>query len=82
MENSNEVLNFPRKTTNKSGVTITSADSKFMGRLIDWLASQQCEPNTTIIRVHDRDPYEEIDNMTRRILELETEWKKFGDRWE
>lgn len=59
-------------------LAVMSSDSKFMLRLIDWLNAQKVDSNSTVIRVHDMDPYEELDlrlaqieGMTIRIQDLE-----------
>lgn len=59
-------------------LAVMSSDSKFMIRLIDWLNAQKVDANSTVIRVHDMDPYEELDlrmaqieGMTERIQDLE-----------
>lgn len=63
-----------------SCLTITTTDSNFMCRLIDWLNSQYCENNSTTIRHSDYNPFDELDlrlaqieGMTIRINDLERE---------
>jgi hypothetical protein len=65
-------------TIDASYLAVHSTDTKFMCRLIDWLNSQPVEAGSTVIRVHDMDPYEEVDllraqieGMTIRIRDLE-----------
>ena len=59
-------------------LAVHSTDTKFMVRLIKWLADQDVKVGSTMIRVHDMDPYEEVDmlkgqieGMTIRIHEAE-----------
>lgn len=59
-------------------LAIMSHDPKFMLKLIDWLNAQKVDSNSTVVRVHDMDPYEELDlriaqieGMTIRIQDLE-----------
>jgi hypothetical protein len=61
-----------------SFLAVASTDADFMCRLIDWLNDQDCEKGSTTIRVHDMDPYEELDlrlaqieGMKQRIFDLE-----------
>ena len=67
-----------KPTTPPPYLAVMSSDSKFMTRLIDWLNAQKVDANSTVIRVHDMDPYEELDlrmaqieGMTVRIQDLE-----------
>ena len=50
-----------------SSFTICSSDTKFMSRLIKWLDSQEVKKDSTVIRVHDMDPYEEVDLLRAQI---------------
>lgn len=48
-------------------ICVNSSDTKFLVRLIDWLNSQKCEPNSTIVRVQSIDPFEEADYLRAQI---------------
>jgi hypothetical protein len=48
-------------------LAVFSTDGKFMGRLVNWLNSQVVEEGSTIIRVHDMDPYEEVALLRAQI---------------
>lgn len=48
-------------------LAVHSTDGKFMCRLIDWLNNQDVAKGSTVIRVHDMDPCEEIDLLRAQI---------------
>jgi len=48
-------------------LAVCSSDAKFMGRLVNWLNAQSVEHGSTVIRVHDMDPYEEVDLLRAQI---------------
>lgn len=48
-------------------LAVCSSDSRFMCRLIDWLNKQDVAKDSTVIRVHDMDPYEEVDRLRAQI---------------
>lgn len=48
-------------------ICVNSSDQKFLVRLIDWLNSQTCEPNSTIVRVQSIDPFKEADYLRAQI---------------
>jgi len=57
---------------------VMSTDTEFIHRLIDWLNGQSCKKGSTALRLHDMDPFEELDlrlaqigGMTTRIFDLE-----------
>lgn len=41
-----------------------------MCRLIDWMNQATCEKDSTMIRVYDKDPQEEIDLLREAINRL------------
>ena len=41
-----------------------------MCRLIDWMSQVTCEKDSTMIRVYDKDPEEEIESNEKEIEEL------------
>jgi hypothetical protein len=53
-----------------SYLTVCSTDGKFMCLLIDWLNKQDVQKDSTVIRVHDTDPHEEIDQLKEAIDRL------------
>lgn len=64
-------------------ICVRSTDSHFMANLIDYISKQDVKKDSTIVRVADMDPFEEldlrlaqIDGMTERIRDLEHEIKK------
>ena len=64
-------------------ISVSSTDSEFMVRLMDWLANQTVEDGSTVVRVSDIDPYEEVDllraqieGMTIRLQDAETRLEK------
>ncbi len=66
---------------NKSSyLSIISSDGKLMSRLIDWLNKQNVAPNSTVIRVHDSDPFAEIDGLTEQIADLKNQIKDLTTR--
>lgn len=66
---------------NKSSyLSIISSDGKLMSRLIDWLNKQNVAPNSTVIRVHDSDPFAEIDCLTENIADLKNQIKDLTTR--
>lgn len=48
-------------------LAVHSTDGKFMCRLIDWLNKQDVAKGSTVVRVHDMDPYEEADLLRAQI---------------
>lgn len=67
------------KRTNMPYLAVYSTDNKFMSNLIDWINNQTVAKDSTIVRLHDMDPYEEVDllkaqieGMTVRIYDLES----------
>lgn len=48
-------------------LVICSTDGKLMCRLIDWLNEAVVEKESTLIRVHEMDPQEEIDLLRAQI---------------
>ena len=65
-------------TEQPSYLAVRSTDGKFMHSLINWLNRQHVKKDSTIVRVHDTDPYEEVDllraqieGMTTRINDVE-----------
>jgi hypothetical protein len=62
-------------------LAVASTDADFMSRLIDFLDKEPCKADSTLVRVHDMDPYEELDlrlaqieGMTVRIQDLERKY--------
>jgi hypothetical protein len=61
-----------RKNSNPDAgiLLIKSTDGKFMCRLIDWMNETTCEKDSTMIRVYDKDPEEEVESNEKEIDEL------------
>lgn len=74
-------------TTPPTYLAIMSYDPEFMLKLIGWLNAQKVDSNSTVVRVHDMDPYEELDlriaqieGMTERIQDLENKNEQYYRR--
>lgn len=48
-------------------IAVHSTDKKFMSSLIKWLSNQVVEKGSTVIRIHEFDPYEEVDLLRAQI---------------
>lgn len=48
-------------------LAVHSTDKKFMSSLIKWLSNQVVEKGSTVIRIHEFDPYEEVDLLRAQI---------------
>lgn len=48
-------------------LAVHSTDKKFMSSLIEWLKNQAVEKGSTVVRIHEFDPYEEVDLLRAQI---------------
>lgn len=61
-------MNCPRKVSKEDAcyVAVYSTDKEFMANLIKYLESQDTKEGT-VARLHDMDPYEEVDLLQAQI---------------